>query len=115
MKVFDKEKALAATDGDRELLAELIDLFKEQSPDLLDAIGRAIESGQAGQLQKAAHSIKGSTGSLGAMSAHEAASALETMGMNGQLEQAEEVFMKLKRRIREFKEKTAGLEELQAK
>ncbi len=52
--------------GDETLLAEIVDLFLEDTPPRLAALREAIESGEAEALDHAAHTLRGSSGNLGA-------------------------------------------------
>jgi HPt (histidine-containing phosphotransfer) domain-containing protein len=93
------EVALARMDGDRELLGELIQIFLEDYPRLLDEIGSAIHHEDGKRLERAAHSLKGSVGNFGAKTTLEKSLQLENMGRQGQLEQAQATFNALVRSI----------------
>jgi two-component system sensor histidine kinase/response regulator len=79
---------LARVGGDRELLAEVIAIFREQAPRMVADLRRATESGDAKALERSAHTLRGSVVSLGAKPAADEANALETMGRLGRLEGA---------------------------
>lgn len=74
---FDRERALAGVDGDRELLAELAGLFREDCPRLLAALRAGGAAGDAEGVARAAHAIRGSVGIFGALRAATMAAALE--------------------------------------
>ena len=93
--VFDKESALERIDGDEELLQELAEIVLEDLPSVLAEIRGAIESGDAGVVDSAAHKLKGSAGNLGGMTVLETAQVLESMGRKGDLSQAQEAFRSL--------------------
>ena len=95
----DLDIALARMDGDKELLEELLQIFLEDYPRLLDEIGSAIDRGDGKQLERAAHSLKGSVGNFGARITMEKSLQLENMGRTGQLEQAPATFDALVRSI----------------
>jgi len=84
---FDLATALDHAGGDRDLLDELLTIFAEDAPVQMDAIRRAIDSGDAPELMRAAHTLKGSLKVFGAMTAAGVAQDLETLGrekdMNG--------------------------------
>jgi CheY-like chemotaxis protein len=82
---FDPEDVLARVEGDRGLLAELVDIFRAESPGLLANLRQKVEAGDARGVQEAAHAIKGTVGNFGAPAASEAARALEVMGKDGSL------------------------------
>lgn len=54
------------TDGRPDLLAELVAIFRETTPDLLDGLESAATAGDARQLQRLAHRLKGGSGNVGA-------------------------------------------------
>ena len=56
----------ATLEGEPGLVVELIDLYFDDVPQKLKAIGEAITLGDLDSLRSAAHSLKGSSGSLGA-------------------------------------------------
>ena len=78
--------ALERTGGDRELLEELIGVFLHEIPGL-DAgrCERRLERGDAAEVQRIAHTIKGAVDSCGASRAYDAAMLLERMGRDGEL------------------------------
>jgi len=75
---FDPEEALERVGGDRELLHEILELFFEETPGLMEQIRGAFAAGDVKTLERAAHSLKGSVGAFGARAAGEAAQNLET-------------------------------------
>ncbi len=70
-------------EGEPDYLGELIDLYLAQAPELLTAIHRAIQNGDAAALRKAAHTLKGSSASLGATQLAEGLKELEYIGRAG--------------------------------
>jgi CheY-like chemotaxis protein/HPt (histidine-containing phosphotransfer) domain-containing protein len=82
MPVFDREKALSYA-GDGATLVELVAIFQEEGPKLMDAVRDAIARSDAPALQMAAHSLKGSAGILAAEGARDAAAELERMAQQG--------------------------------
>jgi two-component system, sensor histidine kinase and response regulator len=87
---LDWEVALEHLGGDRRLLRTLIQAFLAEYPRWLADIRQAIERGQAADLKRAAHNIKGSMGHFGARRAFEAAQKLEMVGRSGILAGADE-------------------------
>ncbi len=77
---LDREAALARVGGDLELLQEIARLFLDDTPNMLGAIEKAAESGDAKALERAAHTLKGCVSNFGAADAYEAALNLEKMG-----------------------------------
>ncbi len=97
--VFDREEALERVDNDKELLREIIALFEEECPQLLDAIRRAIAEKDSDALQHSAHTLKGSVGNFAARAAFDAAFKLEQMGKERRWEGAEQALADLEREI----------------
>ncbi len=56
---FDVPRALDRVGGDRLLLARIIDFVVEDSPDLVRKIESSLESDEFGEVERAAHSLKG--------------------------------------------------------
>jgi HPt (histidine-containing phosphotransfer) domain-containing protein len=79
---------LDSVGGDREFLAELIETYLDDSPRLLEAMHMALETGNAEDFRRAAHSLKSNSASLGAMPLSRLARGLEEMGKAGMLEGA---------------------------
>ena len=85
LQSFDPDDVLGRVEGNRELLAELVDIFRAECPRLLVNLRHSVEIGDARGVQEAAHAIKGTVGNFGAPAASEAARALEVMGQAGAL------------------------------
>jgi two-component system, sensor histidine kinase and response regulator len=94
--VVDVDELLARVDGDRQLLAELVQLFNEESPQTLLELRRSAAVGDYAALQRAAHTLKGALANLSATPAAESAHALELIGRQhgasrGAVEMAERI------------------------
>lgn len=92
---FDHAAALANVEGDTELLQEIVGLFLEEAPRLLEAIRNGITEQDSPALERAAHSLKGSAASLGAAAVVPAAQALENLGRGGQFAGASDALPRL--------------------
>ena len=57
---LDWEEALDHLEGDENLLIELVGIYSEQCPKLMAEIEEAIAGGEAADLRRAAHTLKGS-------------------------------------------------------
>jgi HPt (histidine-containing phosphotransfer) domain-containing protein len=55
-----------ADDGDPELLVDLIQMFLDDAPKKVEAIQTGLRGGDFEAMERAAHSLKGSSGNLGA-------------------------------------------------
>jgi HPt (histidine-containing phosphotransfer) domain-containing protein len=86
--VFDRARFLARIEGDEGLGREIVDMFLQEYPKLMENIHRAAEQGNPNLLERAAHSLKGSVGDMAAPEAMEAARVLERFANEGKLDQA---------------------------
>jgi HPt (histidine-containing phosphotransfer) domain-containing protein len=102
-EVLDRKTALARVDGDGEIMCSLIDIFLEQIGGMMDAIREAIKSGNADQLEKSAHRLKGSISIFSAETATQVAFELEKTGCSGDLQHASETLARLEQQITLFK------------
>jgi PAS domain S-box-containing protein len=85
---MDLKAALALAEGDRDLLAELMAVLLAECPGQLATLRRALQHGDAHQLERTAHSLKGALGVVGARGAYALAQQLEAKGRANQLEGA---------------------------
>jgi HPt (histidine-containing phosphotransfer) domain-containing protein len=76
-------------DGDRVLLAELVDLFRADFPGYLRAAKEAIDSQDANSLRSTGHTLKGALANLSAIEASSLAAELEMMGKSNKLTTAQ--------------------------
>jgi HPt (histidine-containing phosphotransfer) domain-containing protein len=53
-------------DGDPELLLDLIQMFLDDGPAKVQAVTEGLQAGDFDKMERAAHSLKGSSGNLGA-------------------------------------------------
>jgi two-component system, sensor histidine kinase and response regulator len=84
---IDWQGAWANTEGDRSLLSEMAGLFLDDLPQQMHAIHQAVEKGQAHDLERLTHRLKGSVGNFAAKPAFEAALQLEKIARQGDLQQ----------------------------
>lgn len=100
---FDKSQALARVGDDEDLLKEITVLFLDDLSNMLAAIERAIQAGDASATERASHSLKGCVSNFGAAEAHAAAFALEKMGRARDLHDARQGYSDLLARIGELR------------
>ncbi|RPJ41203.1 MAG: sensor histidine kinase, partial [Candidatus Latescibacterota bacterium] len=93
---FDFAAALDFVDGDIELLREMAVVFLEEAPRLVSSVEAAIESRDAGSLERAAHALKGTVGSFAAKKAYEAARLVEDAARAGRADDAAEAAIALR-------------------
>lgn len=92
---LNRELALERVGGDEELLREIAGLFLEDYPSLNQKIQQALASQDAHQLERAAHSLKGSVANFGSDQAYQAAFKLEQIGRSKSLELAADAYADL--------------------
>ena len=86
--VFDGQEILERVGGDRELLADLVVLLREECEHLVPAIEEAIEKDDYRTLEQVAHKLKGSVGQMAAGAVYGTARQLEQFGRDGEIEAA---------------------------
>ncbi|MCA9972843.1 MAG: Hpt domain-containing protein [Anaerolineales bacterium] len=75
-------------DSAEVLIVELVPMFLEDAPRLLDQLETAVSTQDADQLRESAHTLKGSSGSMGLKTLSSLSYELEMMGRSRQLEPA---------------------------
>ena len=108
-QVIDLAAALSRVDGDRELLAEMADLFLDESQRLLTTLRDAVAHGNAQTAAYAAHTLKGSVANFAATPAFAAAQKIERMARQGDLSQAQTAFADLEAQLRRLEPVLANL------
>ena len=98
-RAFDRDAALARLNGDVQLLEEMVELFLEYTPPLLDEIRLAVGLRDSRALERAAHKLRGSIGNFGAVGAFAAAEKLEAIGRSGDFLDVEEAQERLEAEI----------------
>jgi two-component system, sensor histidine kinase and response regulator len=96
---LDFKQMLEQLGGDQNLLQEVIDIFVAQAPTHLETLRCALTQGDAGLVEKTAHSMKGELGYLGISEVTQKARVLEELGRKHDLEQAAQVFVSYEREI----------------
>jgi two-component system, sensor histidine kinase and response regulator len=81
--------------GDAELVADLAVMFIGDAEFRLAALGEAVESGDAGSVERAAHTLKGSSGNMGATRMAAVCAELEEAGASGDLGRVPELLDRL--------------------
>jgi len=97
--VVDFPRLLERVGGDRTALAQLVRIFRADSPKQAARIRKAIRDSDAPALRSAAHAVKGAVSNFAAPAATEAAVRLQRMGDTGHLAGAEGALARLEREI----------------
>ncbi len=84
----DIEKAIEQVMGDKDFLKELLQLFVKNLPEQIEALKTALAGGDAQELSRIAHTLKGSSANLRVNGINDVALRLEQIGKKGNLEEA---------------------------
>jgi len=82
-------------EGGHELLSEMIAIFREDTPRRIRDILAAIARGNAEDLSRAGHALKGGAGALGADAMRHLAAGLEALGRSGSTDAGEDLPQRL--------------------
>ena len=83
--IFDVSDLLLRVDNDRDLMREILLIFKEEFPRHRKALRDAVHSSNAAMVATEAHSLKGMLANMAADSASAAAAQLENLGRAGNI------------------------------
>jgi two-component system, sensor histidine kinase and response regulator len=86
---LDLEAARKRMGGDESLLKGMVQFFLDDSRPLLQQLERALHSGAADEVQRAAHSLKGLIANFGAEPTRHLAYQIESLAREGQLTEIE--------------------------
>ncbi len=86
-------------DGEFGLVAEMRDIFRDDTPHRLVDIRKALAAQDAEALSRAAHALKGGAGAMGARALHAQAAELEALARGGSLAGVEDVWQVLEQEI----------------
>ena len=81
--------------GDAELLAELAGMFFDDAASRLEDLRQAVAEGDAGAVERVAHTLKGSSGNIGAARMAAICAELQGVGSSGDLARAGELLGRL--------------------
>ena len=93
--VIDWNVARKITNGDAQMLSEIVVLIKEQCPQLLSDIRRAVETSDAPLLRRGGHTLHNSAGYFGSQRVSELALRLEILGREGNFHDAPAIITRL--------------------
>lgn len=106
--LVDWDQALEGIDGDRQLLADVINAFLETLPNSITAIEASIREQDAVTLERHAHSLKGELMALGATPASKVALRLEMLAREKQLAETGQVVVELRQQLSGLQEPLAA-------
>ena len=106
---FDYDTMLSRLGGDADLLSVVVGIFLQEAPQMVVDIGDSIAAGDARRLELASHKLKGSVAMFESDGAVSALQALETMGNEGEMSRAPDVFRALEGKMRIVEQGLAAL------
>jgi CheY-like chemotaxis protein len=103
VEILDEALLMSRVDSDAQLLRDLVNLFVEECPRLVDEIRAALGRKDAKGVERGAHSLKGCTSNLAAQRASDAALKLATLARAGDLLHAESLLHELECELERLK------------
>ena len=91
------QELLERVDNDRELLAELLGIFKIDFPANLQDLRAAVSRGDLGQITRVSHTLKGTLSNLAAAAPAACALRIEQFARSGDLKNAKAAFLELEK------------------
>lgn len=95
--VFDLDGTLRRLGGDEALLADLAQLYDEDSPELISRLVEGVENHRGDDVRHAAHSLRGLAANFGAAALSEPLLHLEEAAIQGRMEEAEMLLNQVRR------------------
>lgn len=102
LSAMDPVAALKRMGDDVELMEQIIQIFLEDAPGLIHAAREALARGDAPEVRRAAHSLKGMMATLGATSGANGAFHLEQCAVGGDLSGASPLIHECGERVAEL-------------
>jgi len=82
-EIIDLKDALERVQDDKELLAELFDIYQEDFVIKRKALGEAVTAGDISKIKEIAHSMKGSSGNISAKPLYATCLKIEMLAKEG--------------------------------
>ncbi len=98
-RVFDREELLARVEGDAALVQELLSLFREDAPAIVNEIRQCLDSADWAGVARGAHKLKGACANIGAHRATRSAHTLELMSAGSRADHAAPEFAILEQEL----------------
>jgi HPt (histidine-containing phosphotransfer) domain-containing protein len=100
--VMDVADALERLGDDHELLREIVQIYVEDAPAIVDRIHAAVKAEDAPAVQHSSHSLKGLASSLSAHEVVGAAARLEHLGASHNLDEVQHALEEVDQRVEEL-------------
>lgn len=96
-RVLDYQYALAELEGDEEIYQEVLEIYLEDTPELIIRIQQAYSNGDIDSLLLEAHSLKSSSRAIGGIRLSDIAARLEADSRDGNLENVPDLISQIDR------------------
>ena len=96
---IDQADLVSRLHGDAEVAAEIVRLFTEECPTLLDGIRTAIDQRDVTAARRAAHTLKGAAATAAAVGIAEAAALLEVLAAEGHVDAFESAWLRISNEV----------------
>ena len=103
-KVFNLDEAITRCFRKYELFQDMVGCLFDESDSLLEQMHAALKSGDAEELGRTAHRLKGTVVFLGAPPAADATMRVEQIGLSGELDNAAEAIDQLQTQLQLLKD-----------
>ncbi|GBD97818.1 MAG TPA: response regulator [Nitrospirae bacterium] len=107
--VVDRVESLSRLDGDEELLRELWEIFIDDTPGQMQALKKAIDTGDFVIVERTAHSLKSAAANIGANLMRAEAFSIELAGKYNNIDNARILYEKLEYEFKRLLETLTGL------
>jgi two-component system sensor histidine kinase/response regulator len=104
---FDRDELLGRIDGDRQLLVELVQVFRDSMPAMLAELAAAVAAADAERVHRAGHSLKGTLLNMSAGPAAALVRELDDAARMGDLGQAPDRLVRLRQELQRLDEALA--------
>jgi HPt (histidine-containing phosphotransfer) domain-containing protein len=112
VKPFDREEMLERLGGDTELMNDVLQVFLEECPRMMEEVRGAVDEADSKLVRRAAHSMKGALLNISAAPAAAEAKRLELLGSEERLAEGAPILERLQHEIERLQqvlaEQTAG-------
>jgi HPt (histidine-containing phosphotransfer) domain-containing protein len=95
-RVLDYQHALTELEGDEEIYQEVLEIYLEDTPDIIERIQQAYSTGDSDSLSIEAHSLKSSSRIIGGIRLSDIAAKLEADSKDGNLGNAPTLITQIK-------------------
>lgn len=103
------ESILSIKSSSGDLLEKLVNLYQEESPQLISKIAEGINNSDVGQIQASSHSLKSTSATLGATNLAEFARQIERMARDSDITNALDILHQIQSEHERVMDELQGL------